>query len=187
MALAIACILTGVGETPCMAHPTYFTSAHAVVQAGGTCRVSLQFDTLAFVLNDTSARIGNEPMEALLAAPRPELEKALEGARGRFERSFAAVTDRGPVAATTRHFATADDVARLRESGPVVLPVSIPVEMEMTLPAEATTVSFKFPEIVGDVLLTVERPDEDFFTEPVSAGKPSTVLPVRLEKPPSPG
>ena len=174
------------GTAPCEGHPTYVTLANAVVQADGTCRISIEFDLLAFTLNDTSARIGNEPMEALLNAACDETDRVLRDASARFARGFSIVTDHGEITPRALRFPTTDDLLRWKSSGQPTLPVIIPVEVEARLPAGTRTVAFRFPGLLADIILTVERPSEDFFTEPVDAGKTSTVLSVHLrsaEKP----
>lgn len=171
----------------CLGHTTYITMAHAAIKADGSCHVTVQFDLLAYALNDTSARIGNEPMEALLKAPRDEIDKRLAEAKERFGRSFAVLTDRGPVVPTALQFPTAADLASWCAAPGAVLPVIIPVEIDATLPAGATTLAFRFPGLMAETILTVERPGEDFFTEPVEGGKTSTELPVHAPvSPPSP-
>lgn len=169
---------------PCLGHPAYITLAHAVVKADGSCHVTVQFDLLAYALNDTSARIGNEPMEALLKAPPDEVEKLLAEAKERFRHSFTVLTERGPVVPTALRFPTAADLASWRATAGAVLPVVIPVEVDTTLPAGATTLALRFPGLMAETILTVERPGEDFFTEPVEGGKTSTELPVHVPVPP---
>ena len=60
----------------------------ATVEADGRFRIVVQFDTLAFALNDTSLRIGNAPMEELLTGPRETLKARLADAEGRFLHGF---------------------------------------------------------------------------------------------------
>ena len=165
------------------AHPTYMTAARAVIQADGTCRVTVQFDLLAFALNDTSERVGNDAMETLLAAPRDERERTLREAGERFARGFAVTADDHPISPATIHFPTVADVTHWRETSQPVLPVAIPVEIEVHLPGNTRAVTFRFPGLLAEIILTVERPGEDFFTEPVAGGKDSTALPLSLQKP----
>ena len=172
------------------AHPATLTSAEATVEADGHFRVVARFDTLAFALNDTSARIGNEPMEALLAGPREALEARLADARGRFLHGFRVVTDQGAGRVDTVEFPTVDQVLDWKATTTPILPVVLPVRLTGRLPAGAGTVAFRFPDVLEQVILTVARPDEEPFAEPVEAGTTSTALALPAAAPahsPTPG
>ena len=58
-----------------IAHQAFFTASAAHIGPDGAVTIRVRFDLLAYALNDTSARIGNEPMEELLNGPRALLEK----------------------------------------------------------------------------------------------------------------
>ena len=168
------------------AHPVTITAAEATVEADGRFRLVVQFDTLAYVLNDTSARIGNGPMEELLAGPRAELEAQLADARGRFLRAVRVVTDRGPGWVEASEFPRADAVLAWKATKTPVLPVVLPVTLAGRLPAGAGTVAFRFPSVLEQVILTVARPGEEPFVEPVEAGANSTALPLEAAATASP-
>ncbi len=174
------------GGSTASAHPAYLTAAQVSVEPDGRFRLVMQFDTLAFALNDTSARIGNAPMEALLDGPRTELETRLADARDRFQRGLILRTDRGQGNAESVDFPDAAAVLAWRNTHDPVLPVALPVTMTGSLPAGAGSVAIRFPAIFDQVILTVERPGEEPSAEPVEAGAFSTSLPIRLDpaKPP---
>ena len=167
------------------AHPAVPTSAEATVEVDGRFRLAAHFDTLAFVLNDTSARIGNEPMEALLAGPRAELAAQLAEAKERFLHGFRVTTDQGPGGVEACEFPTADEVLAWKATTRTVLPVELPVRLSGRLPAGAGTVAFRFPSVLEQVILTVERPDEEPFAEQVETGASSSVLPLKLATAPA--
>ncbi len=173
------------------AHPTCLTAAVATIEPTGEFRLTMQFDTLAFALNDTSARIGNEPMDALLAAPRAEMESRLAGAKRRFGHGLTVTSDQGPASVTAIEFPNAGMVYAWRDEKKPVLPVVLSATVTGRLPAGAGSVTFRFPAVFDQVILTVERPGEEASTEPVEAGMKSATLPVRLEmataKPAAPG
>ncbi len=173
------------------AHPATLTSAEATVEADGRFQLVAHFDTLAFALNDTSARIGNAPMEELLAGPRPVLETRLAEAKGRFLHGLRVVTDRGPGSVDASEFPTAEQVLAWQAATTPVLPVVLPVRITGRLPEGAGTVAFRFPDVLEQVILTVQRPEEEPFAEPVEAGETSTALPIRVTAssppPPEPG
>ncbi len=162
------------------AHPAALTSAEATVEADGQFRVAVQFDTLAFALNDTSARIGNAPMEELLAGSRDVLAARLADARGRFLHGFRVTTDHGAGSVEISAFPGADQVLAWAATTKPVLPVVLPVQLRGRLPVGASSVAFRFPDVLEQVILTVERPDEEPLTEPVEAGETSTALSLKL-------
>ena len=162
------------------AHPAYLTAATITVERDGTFHGEVRFDTLAFVLNDTSVRIGNEPMEELLTGPPETLATQLAGARERFAHGFRVETDAGNGAAESADFPDARQVLAWRDEMRPVLPVVLPIQVSGRVPTGAHTAAFRFPSVLEQVILTVERPDEEPVAEAVEAGKTSTPLPVRI-------
>lgn len=171
---------------PARAHPTCLTAAIVTVEPTGEFQLTMQFDLLAYALNDTSARIGNEPMDALLAAPRADLEDRLAAAKRRFGRGLALTTDRGPAAVEAIEFPETEAVYKWRDEKKPVLPVVLPARMRGRLPPGAGTLTVRFPAIFDQVILTVERPGEEVTVEPVEAGLPSATWPLRLAAAPAP-
>ncbi len=183
--LAVATAMTLVGRA--YAHPGYVTGAVARIQADGRVHVALTFDALAFALNDSPDRIADADMNALLDGPAAELERRMAEARRHFAAHFGVLGDGTPVPIGTLEFPSAADVRRSADArdGPR-LPVLLTCQVEAVIPPSAHTVAFQFPEIIGTVVLTVERPAQEPFTEPVVAGAISSVLPV-LHSPGVPG
>lgn len=168
------------------AHPACLTAAVVTVEPTGEFRLTMQFDTLAYALNDTSARIGNEPMDALLTGPRAELEARLDAAKRRFGRGLTLTTDRGPAAVDRIDFPEANLVYAWRDEKKPVLPVVLSAEMRGRLPRGAGALTVRFPSVFDQVILTVERPGEEAAVEPLEAGMASTAWPLRLDKAPAP-
>lgn len=186
--LLLSLALLAAGCLGAAAHPAYLTGADARIDPDGSLHLTMQFDTLAFVLNDTSARIGNEPMEALLNGPRADLETRLAGAKARFLHGLVVATDLGAATTAAVEFPDVQAVLAWRDARRPVLPVVLPVNVKGALPPRATSVTFRFPAVFDQVVLTVERPGEEPSAEPLAAGAVSTALPVRLDPPPgSPG
>ena len=179
LALALA-LAWQVGLAAIAAHPAFLTSAELTVAADGNFRGRAEFDTLAFALNDTSSRIGNEPMEALLAGPREALEAQLSEARARFLHGFQVATDAGPGEVDQLDFPSADAVIQWRDARRPVLPVVIPVTVSGHLPAGARRLAVRFPAVLEQVILSVERPGEEPVFQPVEAGAESPGLSVEL-------
>ena len=141
---------------------------------------------MAFALNDPSARIGTEPMEALLGGPREALEAALADAKGRFIHGFKVATDRGPGQLESIEFPDAAQVLTWRDTVKPMLPVVLPVNVTGRLPAGATWVTFQFAKVLTEVILTVEVPHDEPLADAVEAGAPSTPFPLALAASSSP-
>ncbi len=186
--LLLAAVLGGAWLVPSTgrAHPATLTTAEATVEADGRFRLVVQFDTLAFALNDTSARIGNAPMEELLNGPRDTLDAQLAEARERFLHGFRVETDRGPGQVDAIAFPGADKVLAWKATTTPVLPVVLAVGLNGRLPAGAGTVAFRFPDVLAQLVLTVERPGEEPTGEQVEAGAMSSTLPIKIVAQPVP-
>jgi hypothetical protein len=172
----------------CLAHPAQLVSATVHISRDGQFSVDANFDVLAFALNDTPMAIDDASMNALLDGPREVLERRLAEARERFSRNFVVLCGDPngqpvePVHASARQFPTADDVYRWREahSRATRLPVIGELRLEGRLPVQTRTVSFRFPEVLGPVVVIVERPAREPYSEPVDAGQISSPLPVEF-------
>ena len=163
------------------AHPAYMTSAVATIERDGRFLVTVRFDALAFALNDSSDRMPDEPMNELLDGPRGELERRMHEARGHFTRHFHLVANGREVAITEVRFPTTDDVLAWKaERHQPRLPVLLSAEVSGRLPPDTTHIAFTFPEIIGTIVFTVERPGEEAWTEPLESGAASRELTVAL-------
>ena len=182
VAASVLAALIGAGSL--LAHPAFSTSAEIIVESDGRFHGRAEFDTLAFALNDSSARIGNEPMDQLLAGPPEALAAQLAEAQKRFLHGFRVTTDAGPGTVESVEFPTVAEVLKWRDTARPVLPVVIPVEMSGHLPAGATTIAVRFPSVLDQVIVNIERPGEEPFLQPVEAGAESTPLPLNLTTPP---
>ena len=164
------------------AHPAPFTAAVAQIKPGGEVRLIVRFDLLAYSLNDTSERVGSAAMVELLSGPRAVLERRLTESRDRLLHGVSILGDHGEGAFTSIVYPSVEEIhaALKSDSG---LPGGLEAELTGKLPAGARSVAFRFPEVLGPLVLTVERPDEEPFSEPLEAGAPSNSLPVRLSVP----
>lgn len=163
------------------AHPANLTSALATIQTDGELKLTLNFDVLAYALNDSPYRIPDDAMNALLDGPRPELDRRMQLARGHFRKHFKILVDGRPLAAWQLQFPTTAEVEQWKANGTEPrLPVLLACVVRARLPAGANRVAFQFPDIIDHVVLTVERPDHEPATELVADGAPSSDFPVAL-------
>jgi HupE / UreJ protein len=133
-------------------------------------------------LQKTSSEIGDPPMNALLDGPPDVLAKKLEESRVYFLANIKVQTDHGPGLVTHLQFPTLEDVNEWKASGRKPrLPVVALVEVDGTLPDDASVVRFQFPTSMETVVLTVNRPGDEAYDEPINAGSVSSFIPIRLE------
>jgi hypothetical protein len=173
----LACL--GVGGGRCAAHPASIAAATAKVQPDGNFVVQARFDLLAFILDDTPQRIGDGPMNALLDGPVSDLQAHLSDAEGRFQRDFQVSGGSGPGVVDSVVFPSLTDVQKWRDSGiKPRLPVTMTVTVQGHLLPGAASVSFRFPDVLGMIVVTTEFPYREPTSEPVEAGAFSTPLPL---------
>ena len=150
----------------CFAHPATLATATATVDACGRVTLRARFDLLAFALNETPQQVEDDAMNELLGAPPEEMQAALDGARDRFLNEFTAFED------VRVEFPTAADVERAGRR----LPVMGDVTLTGRLADGASSVAFRFPDVLGRVVLTVERSGAEPYAEPLEAGATSTAF-----------
>ena len=156
------------------AHPSFPVSSIVRIESDGRVTIQVRHDALAYALNDTPTNISDEPMRRLLAGPRSELQKALDDARDRFLAQFELSADgqRVNIDITKR-----PDLAGIQAAEAAGLPVALPIMLDFVaqahLPSSAHSVTMRFPEKMGDVIMTVERPGQEPFSMPLNAGERS--------------
>lgn len=181
---ALLFLILGAGGSRCAAHPASIAAATAKVQPDGHFAVQARFDLLAFVLDDTPQRIGDGPMNALLDGPASDLQAQLGEAESRFRRDFQVSGGSEPGVVDAVVFPTLTDVQKWRDSGiKPRLPVTMTVTVQGRLPPGAASVSFRFPNVLGMIVVTTEFPYREPVSEPVEAGAFSTPLPLTIPLP----
>src|SRR5207244_7907016 len=94
---------------------------------------------------------------------------------------FAILADGKQVKLSSLSFPTAADVMRWKLSGVQPrLPVMLELFGEASIPRSTRAVAFVFPEVMGQVVLTVERPGAEPRSFALEEGRPSPVVPVTL-------
>lgn len=155
-------------------HPPVDALAAVRVDGAGVLTIELTYDALAFALNDTSVNIPDEPMFELLDGPDDVLDRSLTQARSRFV--TLCVLEAGGVRVPVEVTA-APTVADIREwrarrrGNP--LPVKLQLLARATLPEEAGSFRIRFPEMLGKLLMTLERPGEEIVALPLEANEVS--------------
>jgi hypothetical protein len=140
------------------AHPARLASGVAKIDRAGNVSITLNIDLLAFVLNDTPARVSDVDMRALLDERAEALQAQLDDATDRLLHSTQ-IKD-GRIDSVT--FPNAVSIEAWKHSSREVrLPVMMEVTLAGKLASDATSFSIKFPEALDSLVLTVETPDAE--------------------------
>ena len=153
--LAALCALRNVA----WGHPPVATAAIVNITDDGQVIVTVYHDALAFALNDTSARIADREMYALLDGPRANLEAAFADGLDRFRSGFHLTVNGVDVPFEVAEFPSIKGVVQWKSehSGPA-LPCKMDFVVKAKLPDGAQTMSLRLPEILADTVVVVHRP-----------------------------
>lgn len=186
LVMMVFVLASGMGVTA-RAHPGVNTSAVVTVKRDGAVVVQVHHDALAFALNDISQRIEDEPMNELLDGPPEDLALALHEGRERFQTLMRMEADGAPVALRLKDGPTPDKVRDWLAAGRTPrIPVKLDFLTEGLIPREAKTLVLFFPEILSDVVVTVERPGEEPISLVAFGGQASPAVPIDLSAASSP-
>lgn len=152
-------------------HPLLAASAVATITRDATVEIVVRCDSLAFALGSPPATINDEHMLQILDGPRAELERVYAEAKARFSAEFqissgGAVLPVRELLAPTAEQAIAYKQANLRAP----LPVKLEFIVRADLPRDSKSLTLKFPELLGDVILTVQAPGDEPLAAAVRAG-----------------
>jgi len=170
------------------AHTATTAVALVTFDEHGALELKLRHDVLAFALDETPRRIADEPMLALLAQDDAELERALGEAGERFATLCELWLDgrRVPWNAV-RVPSTAEVRAWEAEFEGRVLPVRLDLRAQAELGAAQGTLELRFPEVLGDVIATLDRHGLPPVALPLRAGERSQAWPIAAAREPSAG
>lgn len=180
LATALSMIL-GWRSDAALLHPPVNAVAVVRITADGEMTIDLTHDALAFALNDTSQNIPDPPMFELLNGPDETLAASLEEAGRRFERLCVLTVDGARTPVTTTTTPTVAEVRAWQRSHKTFpLPVKLALLAKAKLPA-GHAMQVRFPEMLGDLLLVVERPEQEMIAFPLTANElsPTLTLPPR--------
>lgn len=160
------------------AHPARTVAAVARIEADGTYELLIRFDLPAYLLNETPARADDDAMHALLDEPSAALQRELLDGQERMRATLAVHGDGVETSPASVHWPSLAEVEAAARLEPR-LPLMADAILRGRLSPGTRTVRVRFPEALGDVILTVEQPHQEAFAEPVRAGELSSPLPLR--------
>jgi len=163
------------------AHPVVSTVGLVKVTSDGHVQVTIIHDALAFALNDTSARIGDPPMLALVYGPEEDLAAAFADGRERLGSGMRIWVDGKQ---TEFQVVQAPDLAAARqwkiEHPTRQLPCKMDYVISAELPKGAAKMVLRFPAVLSDVILSVDRPGVEPANLPLGAGEVSPEIDIRM-------
>lgn len=174
LAALVALLLVAAGA---IAHPALGTVASLRVsetQDGPVIEIIVTHDVLAYALNDTSVRVTDPQMYALLEGPRADLEAALQDGRERFQAGFNIFADDQPLDLAIVQAPSLELMDQWLIDNPARrLPVKMDFIARADLPMGTKTVSVRAPMVFDQVILGVTRPRHETTFVPLEPGETS--------------
>src|ERR1044072_1357356 len=159
-------------------HPANSPVARVKIRADGAVDLKVRFDLLAFILEQDPMVVLDPPMNALLDGPKADLDTRLAEAKIRFLKGMEAV---GGTVEDGSFPSTQDNHQQVATLPPPRLPVMSEIAVTVKFPPVVNRVSFRFPDVLGTVVLTTERPYSEPITEPVEPGNRSQPVKIPTE------
>ena len=170
------------------AHPGFSATALVKIEASGQFSLKLRHDALAFALDDTPANISDQPMYEFLAASQTVQAETFDAGRERFQSLFVLLADDTRVEIELLESPTAAALQDWKQSHrDRALPVKLDFTARATLPKAVNALTFRFPEVLGDVLVTVDRPNVEPVGFPLRPGEQSPSIELSSLQPGGPG
>ncbi|OJU63853.1 MAG: hypothetical protein BGO01_16980 [Armatimonadetes bacterium 55-13] len=177
MALAMAGL--GFRHAEAALHPSNVPVGRAKVQLDGTIDLNMRFDILAYLVDHSPNEGNDSAMLDLLELTDNELQARINDGQARFKRLLHLQGDNGPGVVESVVFPTPAEIHRISDAiGPNRIPVMGSVVIRGHLTSGAKSISMRFPDVLGTVILTTEFPYQEPYSEPVEVGAYSSVLKI---------
>lgn len=179
-------LLLGLALQPASAHLPSFASGTATIEADGRFTLDLTFDVAAFAADQSPPNATDEAMRQFIDAPTNAIAARLAEAQARFVKDFAVLAGTSPGVVEKISFPNEADIERYKESVAIVqFPVMLVLSVEGRLPAGARSVSFRFPDKLDAIALTVMRPVQPPEALVVNPGEATPPVPLQLAAAPA--
>jgi HupE / UreJ protein len=168
-------------SVPAWAHSPKVALAIITIEDDGRFSLNLTFDLPPFIFQVLPSKANDNVLNAWLDGSTEALIAGLAAAQARFQKEFTVTSDGVPGTIDTLTFPTVADVVRYRESPPTPrLPAMLMLSLEGHLPPRAHSVSFRFPSKLGDILGTVNLPNQAPIALLVNSDGITPPIPVQL-------
>jgi hydrogenase/urease accessory protein HupE len=166
---------------PAAAHPAVAAVALIQVRDGGEVTIVLLHDSLSYALNDTPVHITDQQMYALLDGPGEDLAAAFEDGKERFEGALHLSADGRPLAfqlVSSPSIAGVHDW--LKDNPSRVLPCKQQFVVKATLAPNTRMLRVQFPQIMGQIILNIDRMGVEPLYLPLDSGELSPEIDVSM-------
>jgi hypothetical protein len=172
--VALVAVLLPARWALALPHPPLNAVAFVVVDRAGGVTLTLHHDALAFALDDTSQNVPDPPMYELLDSPDPQVAAALEETRARFLRRTSVTADGVRLELRITEFPGVEAIRAWERENPARrLPLKMDIVARSALPAGARSITVTLPAVLGDVILSVDRPGTETVALPLRPGETS--------------
>ena len=182
-AILAAFVAVGLAAAVACAHPALGTVVSVrVVQTpdGDVVEVVVTHDALAYALNDTSTRVTDAQMRALVTGPREELAAALQDGRERFAAGFEISADGTRLALELVRTPTLESMDQWRLDSPTMtLPCKMDFIAHAALARGVRSIRVRAPEVFDQTILSVSVPGHEVAFVPLEPGEESPAFNVR--------
>ncbi len=175
--VAVFTVVLVIGVPALATHPGFSASALVKIDSKGVFTLRLRHDALAFALDESPANIADAPMLEFLDASRASQEEAFLAGRDRFATLFVLTADGRRINIEILESPTVTALAESRlANGNRRLPVKLDFVARATLPPGSHAFSFNFPKVLGDVIVTIDRPVDEPMAFPLRPGETTSLF-----------
>lgn len=175
-----ACILSPSAS----AHPALGTVVSVdITRDGQEARINVYVthDALAYALNDTSVRVTDSQMYALLEGPIEELEATLRDGRERFVGGYTILADGVPLQINLYRSPDLGTIKQWKKDNPSLrLPLKLAFEFDAIIPTGTVYITLRTPSVLGELILGISRTGVEPIYFPLAAGETSPNLDVSM-------
>lgn len=178
---SLAALFAATSAAPTLAHPGFPATALVTIDRDARLTLTIRHDALAFALNDFSASIDDAPMLELLDAPEHTQQAVFDNSLARFSSHTRVLADHIPIALTITEHPDPAALTSWKLAHPSRrLPVKLDFAAAAQLPPSTRSISIRFPEIMGDVMCTIDRFGHEPLGLPLTPGEISPPLELSL-------
>lgn len=162
-------------------HPPVPTVATVGIDADRSITITILHDALAYALNDTSKRIGDAQMYALLKGPAHDITAACADARQRLAISTKLTAEGVAIPVEVTQSPTLESILEWKTDHPDLrLPCKMEATLTARLPEKARAFTVRFSEILSDVVVIIDRPELESITIPLAPAETSPDIDVSM-------
>jgi len=164
--LLVAALLPAAG-----AHPANLTAALFKVEPEGRFQIGLDFDALAFVIDDVPARIPESAIDKTLRALAADRTAMVEDAADRLRDGTVLEVDGKPARFGAVTLPPASRIFQASRVHGTHVPLLLEADLSGTVPPGLHRFRIRFPEVIGTVVVTFDLPGIEPTAQPAAPGE----------------